>query len=114
MLARQFDDGAGANIFGSADDAWVNWAIDRHLIDTAPRRAAVSARLVLIVPKEKPAKKHPQQIDIKPGFDLSALLGRTGRPAIGDPAHALAGRHAIGGLLASEWVSRRLRVSVGR
>jgi molybdate transport system substrate-binding protein len=90
-LARQLDHGAGANIFASADDAWMNWAIDRHLIDAASRRDVVSTQLVLIVPKEK---EHPQQIDLKPGFDLAALLGRTGRLAVGDPAHVPAGRYA--------------------
>ena len=76
-LARQLDHGAGANIFASADDAWMNWAIDRHLIDAASRRDVVSTQLVLIVPKEK---EHPQQIDLKPGFDLVALLGQIGAP----------------------------------
>ena len=74
-----------------ADDAWVNWAIDRHLIDAASRRDVVSTQLVLIVPKEK---EHPQEIDLKPGFDLVALLGKSGRLAVGDPAHVPAGRYA--------------------
>ncbi len=38
------------------------------------------------------AKDHPQQIDLKPGFDPAGLLGRTVR----DPAHVPAGRF-IGG-----------------
>jgi molybdate transport system substrate-binding protein len=88
-LARQLDHGAKASIFASADDAWMNWAIERHLIDVPSRREVVSTQLVLIVPKE-----HPQQIDLKPGFDLAGLLGRTGRLAVGDPAHVPAGRYA--------------------
>jgi molybdate transport system substrate-binding protein len=93
-LARQLDHGARANIFASADDVWMKWAIDRHLIDAASRRDVVSTQLVLIVPKEKSPKEHLQQIDLKPGFDLAALLGRTGRLAVGDPAHVPAGRYA--------------------
>jgi molybdate transport system substrate-binding protein len=88
-LARQLDHGAGANIFASADEAWMNWAAERHLIDVASRRDVVSTQLVLVVPTE-----HPQQIDLKPGFDLAALLGPKGRLAVGDPAHVPAGRYA--------------------
>jgi molybdate transport system substrate-binding protein len=88
-LARQLDHGARANIFASADEAWMNWAVERHLIDAGSRRDVVSTQLVLVVPKE-----HPQQIDLKPGFDLAGLLGRTGRLAVGDPAHVPAGRYA--------------------
>jgi molybdate transport system substrate-binding protein len=88
-LARQLDHGATANLFASADEAWMDWAIERHLIDAASRREVLSNELVLIVPKE-----HSVQIDIKSGFALAALLGRAGRLAVGDPAHVPAGRYA--------------------
>jgi molybdate transport system substrate-binding protein len=88
-LARQLEHGAQANIFASADEVWMEWASERHLIDPASRRDIVSTQLVLVVPKD-----HPQQIDITPGFDLAGLLGRNGRLALGDPAHVPAGRYA--------------------
>ncbi len=88
-LARQLDHGAHANIFASADEAWMSWAIERHLIVEQSRRDVLSNQLVLVVPKE-----HARTVDIKPGFDLAALLGKTGRLAVGDPAHVPAGRYA--------------------
>ena len=88
-LARQLDHGANANLFASADEAWMNWVAERHLVDTASRRDVVSNQLVLVVPKQ-----HSQHIDIKPGFDLAGLLGPTGRLALGDPSNVPAGRYA--------------------
>jgi molybdate transport system substrate-binding protein len=105
-LARQLDHGAPANLFASADEAWMDWATERNLIDAASRRDVLSNELVLIVPKE-----HAEQIDIKPGFDLAGLLGRTGRLAMGDPAHVPAGRYAkqaLTNLGAWDLVSKRL------
>jgi len=88
-LARQLDHGANANLFASADEEWMNWVAERHLVDTASRRDVVSTQLVLVVPKQ-----HPLHVDIKPGFDLAGLLGPAGRLAVGDPAHVPAGRYA--------------------
>jgi molybdate transport system substrate-binding protein len=88
-LARQLDQGARANIFASADEEWMNWAAERRLIVEKSRRDVLSNQLVLIVPKDR-----SQKIDIRPGFDLAALLGPSGRLAVGDPAHVPAGRYA--------------------
>jgi molybdate transport system substrate-binding protein len=88
-LARQLDHGANANLFASADEAWMDWAAERHLIVADTRRNIVSTQLVLVVPKDK-----AQTIEIKHGFDLAALLGPRGRLAVGDPAHVPAGRYA--------------------
>jgi molybdate transport system substrate-binding protein len=88
-LARQLDQGAPANIFASADEEWMDWAVKRHLIVEQSIRDVLTNKLVLVVPKG-----HGQQIDIKPGFNLAALLGPSGRLAVGDPAHVPAGRYA--------------------
>jgi molybdate transport system substrate-binding protein len=88
-LARQLDQGAPANIFASADEEWMNWAVKRHLIVEKSIHDLLTNKLVLIVPKD-----HARQIEIKPGFDLAALLGQSGRLAVGDPAHVPAGRYA--------------------
>ncbi|MBV8524776.1 MAG: molybdate ABC transporter substrate-binding protein [Acetobacteraceae bacterium] len=88
-LARQLEHGARANIFASADEAWMNWAAERHLIDEKSRRDVATNQLVLIVPRE-----HARHIEIKQNFDIAGLLGPTGRLAIGDPAHVPAGRYA--------------------
>src|SRR6516165_7254132 len=72
-LARQLDQGAPANIFASADEEWMDWAVKRHLIVEQSIRDVLTNKLVLVVPKD-----HPHQIEIKPGFDLAALLGPAG------------------------------------
>ena len=88
-LARQLDHGANANLFASADEAWMDWVEKRHLIVSDTRQNVLSTQLVLIVPKDQ-----ARTIDIKPGFDLAGLLGTRGRLAIGDPSHVPAGRYA--------------------
>jgi molybdate transport system substrate-binding protein len=88
-LARQLDQGAPADIFASADEEWMNWAVKHQLIVETSIRNVLTNKLVLVVPKD-----HAQQIDIKPGFDLVALLGPSGRLAVGDPAHVPAGIYA--------------------
>jgi molybdate transport system substrate-binding protein len=88
-LARQLDQGAAANIFASADEEWMNWAVMRHLIAENSIRDVLTNKLVLVMPKDQ-----ARHIDIKPGFDLAALLGPSGRLAVGDPAHVPAGHYA--------------------
>jgi hypothetical protein len=80
-----------------------------QLISEKSRRDVVSNQLVLVVPRE-----HPVEIEIKPGFDLSGLLGPTGRLAVGDPAHVPAGRYAKQALVklgAWDFVRKRLAPS---
>jgi molybdate transport system substrate-binding protein len=88
-LARQIEQGAPADIFVSADEEWMNYLAERNLIVADTRISALSNRLVLIVPADK-----PQPVDIRNGMDLAALLGRRGRIATGDPAHVPVGRYA--------------------
>jgi molybdate transport system substrate-binding protein len=88
-LARQLDHGAVANVFASADEEWMDWAAQRDLIVAETRRDLLSNQLVLVVPADQARK-----IDIGPGFDLAALLGKSGRLATGDPAHVPVGRYA--------------------
>jgi molybdate transport system substrate-binding protein len=85
-LARQIEQGAPANIFASADEQWMDYLDQRHLLAPGTRRDLVANRLVLIVPADRKA-----QVKIGPGLDLRALLGANGRLAMGDPAHVPAG-----------------------
>ncbi len=85
-LARQIEQGAPANIFASADEQWMDYLDKRHLLAPGTRRDLLSNALVLIVPADRKTR-----VAIGPGFDLSAVLGRDGRLAIGDPAHVPAG-----------------------
>ena len=87
-LARQVEAGAGADVFLSADDAWMSYIATRNLIVSATRVEFLGNRLVLIVPADRSIV-----VDLKPGFGLKRLLG-TGRLAVGDPTHVPAGRYA--------------------
>lgn len=50
QLARQIALGAPADLFLSADEAWMDWLEDRGLIDASARRRIASNSLVLIAP----------------------------------------------------------------
>lgn len=87
-LARQVDAGAPADLFISADAAWMDHVAARNLIRPASRVRFLSNRLVLIAPASSPAR-----LAIRPGFALTAALG-TGRLAMADPASVPAGKYA--------------------
>jgi molybdate transport system substrate-binding protein len=88
-LARQIEQGAPADIFASADEDWMNYLAERKLVATETRRSLLGNRLVLVMPAETSTR-----VDLKPGVDLSALLGANGRIATGDPASVPVGKYA--------------------
>lgn len=88
-LARQIEQGAPADVFASADEAWMDWLATRDLIDPATRRTALGNSLVLVAPAGP-----GRQVALAAGLDWAALLGPRGRLAVGDPAHVPAGRYA--------------------
>ncbi len=85
-LARQIEQGAPATMFASADEQWMDYLDQRHLLAPGTRRDLLANRLVLVVPADR-----KRQVNIGPGFDLGGLLGPDGRLAMGDPAHVPAG-----------------------
>ncbi|MFM9972165.1 MAG: molybdate ABC transporter substrate-binding protein [Burkholderiales bacterium] len=87
-LARQIESGAGADIFFSADEIWMDYLRQRKLIDPATRVPRLGNRLVLVAPAGA-----PRQIELRKGFDLVALLG-IGRLSIGHPDYVPAGQYA--------------------
>lgn len=87
-LARQIESGAGADIFASADETWMDYLDKRNLIESATRRTLLGSRLVLVVPADKPL-----QIEISPDRTWLSRLP-AGRIATGDPAHVPVGRYA--------------------
>lgn len=87
-LAKQIEAGAGAQIFISADDAWMDYLVQRKLIEPGTRTAPLSNKLVVVVPRDK-----AQSFEIARGSDWLAKLG-AGRIATGDPAHVPVGRYA--------------------
>lgn len=88
-LARQIEQGAPANLFASADEKWMDYLAQRHLIAPDTRRDLLGNDLVLVMPAAT-----ARHVDIRPGFDLAGLLGPNGRLATGDPAHVPAGIYA--------------------
>ena len=88
-LARQIEQGAPADVFASADEQWADWMQQRNLLVPGTRRDLLTNDLVLVMPKST-----ARALSITPGLDLSALLGPSGRLAVGDPASIPAGIYA--------------------
>lgn len=95
-LARQLEQGAVADLFLSADEAWMDYAERTGGVAPGTRRAVLTTELVLVAPASAPA--FPTRIVLDPtasggATDLVALLGPRGRWASGDPAHTPIGRY---------------------
>jgi molybdate transport system substrate-binding protein len=88
VLARQVEAGAGADMFLSADQAWMDYLQQRGRIQQSTRRNLLGNRLALIAPADSTL-----QLTIAPGFALLQSLGGR-RLAMGDPDSVPAGRYA--------------------
>jgi molybdate transport system substrate-binding protein len=88
-LAKQIESGAPADVFISADSAWMDYVQQRKLIKTNTRFDIAGNRLVLIAPRD--SRLGEQKIG--QGFDLAKLAG-DGRIATGDVKSVPAGRYA--------------------
>jgi molybdate transport system substrate-binding protein len=87
-LARQIEQGAEADVFISADEAWMDYLAERGLIEPASRANLLANKLVLIAPADRPF-----QIELRNGVDLKSRL-RGGKLAIANPDSVPAGRYA--------------------
>jgi molybdate transport system substrate-binding protein len=87
-LAKQIENGAGADIFASADEQWMDYLSQRKLIEPATRASHLGNTLVLVTPRDD-----RRTVQIKPGFDLAGMIGN-GKLATGDPAHVPVGHYA--------------------
>ncbi|TPG57463.1 molybdate ABC transporter substrate-binding protein [Roseomonas nepalensis] len=88
-LARQIEQGAPADLFASADEAWMDYLEERRLLLEGTRVSPLANSLVLVAPADRAAP-----VALARGTDLLALLGPRGRLAVGDPSNVPAGRYA--------------------
>jgi len=86
-LARQIERGAPADVFISADTAWMDYLAQRQHIVVGSRINLLSNRLVLIVPANSGSR-----LAIGPKFGLANALGK-GRIAMADPDSVPAGKY---------------------
>ncbi|APG92618.1 molybdate ABC transporter substrate-binding protein [Sinorhizobium americanum] len=86
-LAKQIEQGAPADIFISADLAWMDYLAEKKLIKDETRSNLLGNRIVLVSGKTDAAP-----VEIKPGLDLAALLG-DGRLAMGAVDSVPAGKY---------------------
>lgn len=102
-LARQIEQGAPADLFMSADEAWANYLQDRNLLANGTRSSPLGNTLVLIAPANI-----ARPLALARDSDLVALLGPNGRIATGDPAHVPVGRYAQAAL---SWMGQWDRIA---
>jgi molybdate transport system substrate-binding protein len=86
-LAKQIEEGAPADIFFSADLAWMDYLEERDLIDVASRVTLLGNTLVLVAPADSSLT-----LDIGPGFPLAEAVG-DGRLAIAETTSVPAGKY---------------------
>jgi molybdate transport system substrate-binding protein len=87
-LARQIEAGAPAELFVSADAAWVDYVEARGLAVPGSRRNLLANDLVLVAPAGSATR-----LELVPGVDVAAALGER-RIALANPEVVPAGRYA--------------------
>ena len=87
VLAKQIDQGAGADVFASADEDWMKYLADRQMLEAGTHTSTLSNKLVLIAPADAPFK-----LAIKQGFDLKGAL-KGGKLSMANPDSVPAGKY---------------------
>jgi molybdate transport system substrate-binding protein len=85
-LAHQIEQGADAPIFISADEKWMDYLQRAKLLAPVDRADLLTNSLVLVAPAGQ-----GHAVTLTQGFDLAAILGPSGRLAIGNPGSVPAG-----------------------
>jgi molybdate transport system substrate-binding protein len=88
-LIKQIEQGAPADVFVSADLAWMDYGAQKKVIKDETRVNLLGNRLVLIAPKDSKIAN----VVIGQGFDLAKLAG-DGRIATGDVKSVPVGKYA--------------------
>jgi molybdate transport system substrate-binding protein len=86
-LAKQIEAAAPADLFISADLAWMDYVAEKKLIKDDTRANLLGNRIVLIAPADKAST-----LEIKEGFDLAGLVG-DGKLAMGAVDSVPAGKY---------------------
>lgn len=86
-LAKQIEAAAPADLFISADLAWMDYVAEKKLIKDDTRSNLLGNRIVLVAPKDKAST-----VEIKEGFDLADLVG-DGKLAMGAVDSVPAGKY---------------------
>jgi molybdate transport system substrate-binding protein len=87
-LAKQIEAAAPADVFLTADLAWMKDLHDKNLTVAATEKSLLGNEIVLVAPKDSAAT-----ITIAPGFDLASLLGTDGHLAMANVDSVPAGKY---------------------
>ncbi|HEY5337665.1 MAG TPA: molybdate ABC transporter substrate-binding protein [Rhizomicrobium sp.] len=87
VLAKQIESSAGADMFLSADEDWMNDLDKKGLVAPGTRHDLLGNHLVLVAPAGLKVT-----VKIAPHFDLAGALGNS-RIAVADPASVPAGKY---------------------
>lgn len=86
-LAKQIEAAAPADLFISADLAWMDYVAEKKLIKDDTRSNLLGNRIVLVAPKDGAST-----VEVKEGFDLAGLVG-DGKLAMGAVDSVPAGKY---------------------
>jgi molybdate transport system substrate-binding protein len=86
-LAKQIEEGAPADMFISADPAWMDDVAGKNLVRAETRSNLLGNRIVLVAPADSDVA-----LEIAPGMDLAGALDG-GKLAMADPAAVPAGKY---------------------
>lgn len=95
ILARQIENGAPADVYISANPAWMDYLQSRNLIEPESRINVAGNRLVMIAPSAIVAQT-PQRLSPTDAINryLKDASQKNSRLALADPAHVPAGIYA--------------------